>query len=182
VAFLEKIRTGIGNYFLAKEVTKTNHARTILNMKDVKTVGILFEADNAEDIELIKKYDIYLTQLGKTVKTAGYIKRKDVVAYIWPEPLYISRDEINWFYKPKENFIANFVKEPLDLLIDTNLKARLPLMFVTASSKARCKVGRYSEKYKGLYDVMIETDETNTLKYFLRNVDTYMDMLNKQKV
>lgn len=181
VAFLEKLRTRIGNYFLGKEVTKINHPRTILNMKEAKTIGLVFSCDNTEDMELVKKYDNYLKEMGKKVKAIGYIAAKDPEPSKswWPGQEYITRKEINWYYKPEEQFIANFVKEPFDLLIDMNLGRKLPVMFVTASSKAKCRVGRYTEKYMSLYDVMIETDETKNLKYFLRNVDTYMDMLNK---
>lgn len=181
MAFLENLRTRIGNYFLGKEVTKINHARTILNMKDAKTIGLVFSCDNAEDMELVKKYDKYLTEMGKKVKAIGYIAAKDTAASKswWLGQDYITRKEINWCFKPGEQFIANFVKEPFDLLIDMNLGRKIPLMFVTALSIAKCKVGRYTEKYMSLYDVMIETDETKNLKYFLRNVDTYMDMLNK---
>lgn len=181
VAFLEKFRTRVGNYLLGKEVTKIKHQRTILSMRDAKTVGIVFSSDNAEDVELVKKYETYLKELGKTVKALGFInvKETDPNEVKWAGPLYITRKEINWFYKPDAQFISNFTKEPFDILLDMNIKGKLPLMFVTALSKARCKVGKYDEKYLSLYDVMIETDETKNLKYFLRNVDTYMDMLNK---
>ena len=183
MAFLEKLRTRVGNYLLGKEVTKLKADRTILSMRDAKTIGIVFSSDNAEDVELAKKYEMYLKELGKTVKTIGYInastKETPVIEGWWPGQQYITRKEVNWFYKPEEQFISTFTKEPFDMLIDMNISGRLPLMFVTALSKARCKVGRYNEKYLSLYDVMIEADETKNLKYFLRNVDTYLEMLNK---
>ena len=123
VAFLEKLRTRIGNYFLGKEVTKINHPRTILNMKEAKTIGLVFSCDNTEDMELVKKYDNYLKEMGKKVKAIGYIAAKDPEPNKswWPGQEYITRKEINWYYKPEEQFIANFVKEPFDLLIDMNL-------------------------------------------------------------
>ncbi len=182
MAFLGNLRTSIGNYFLKKEVTKIKRARTILNIKDAKSVGIVFNCDKAEDVDLIKKYDNYLTELGKKVKAIGYIGIKEPSANMawWTGQPYITRKEINWFLEPQKQFIGNFVEEEFDLLIDLNISGELPLMFVTALSKARCKdMGKYSEEYLGLYDVMIETDETKTLKYFLKNVDTYMEMLNK---
>ena len=182
VAFLGNLRTSIGNYFLKKEVTKIKRARTILNIKDAKSVGIVFNCEKAEDVDLIKKYDNYLQELGKKVKAIGYIGIKEPSANMawWAGQPYITRKEINWYGEPQKQFIDNFVGEEFDLLIDLNTSGELPLMFVTALSKARCKVGKYSEKYLSLYDVMIETDETKTLKYFLKNVDTYMEMLNKR--
>jgi len=181
VAFLEKLRTGVANYFLRKKVTKNNRERNIFNLRDAKTIGIIFNSASAEDVDLVKKYDSYLRDMGKTVKTMGYVGLKEPAINIswWPGEAYITREEINWLYEPKEQFIHSFVQEGFDMLIDLNVNGEMPLMFVTASSKAKCKVGRYTERYSNLYDVMIETDETKTLKYFLRNVDTYMEMLNK---
>jgi len=181
VAFLEKLRTRVGNYLLDKEVTKAKQERTILSMRDAIYIGIVFNSENAEEMDLVIKYDNYLKEMGKKVKVIGYISAKDPTANLawWPEQHYITRKEISWAFKPNEEYINSFVKEPFDMLIDMNIAGRLPLMFVTASSKAKCKVGRYNEKYLGIYDVMIEADETKTLKYFLRNVDTYMEMLNK---
>ena len=181
MAFLEKLRTRVGNYLLDKEVTKSKQERTILSMRDARSIGIVFNCENAEEMDLVVKYDNYLKELGKTVKAIGYISVKEPSVNVvwWPAQHYITRKEINWAYKPSEEYISSFVKEPFDMLIDMNITGRLPLMFVTASSKAKCKVGRYNEKYLRIYDVMIEADETKTLKYFLRNVDTYMEMLNK---
>jgi hypothetical protein len=181
LAFLENLRTSVGNYFLTKEVTKSRHARTILNLKEAKSVGMIFSSDTQEDVELIKKYGKYLKDLGKKVEAIGYIKVKEpsVNHGWWSGVPYITRKEINWYYKPNENLIHNFVKEEFDLLLDLNINDEMPLKFVSASSKAKCKVGKYGEKYLDIYDVMIETDSTKNLKYFLQNVDTYMEMLNK---
>jgi hypothetical protein len=183
VAFLKNLRTRVGNYLLGKEVTKARQARTILSMKEAKTIGLVFSSNNAEDVDIAKKYENYLKEMGKTVKTIGLInvtaKELPVNTAWWTGPQYITRKELSWFYKPSEEFIRNFVNEPFDMLIDMNIGGELPLRFVSASSKAKCKVGRYDEKYLSIYDVMIETDKTKTLKYFLRNVDTYMDMLDK---
>jgi hypothetical protein len=181
VVFLKNLRTRVGNYLLGKEVTKARQARTILSMKEAKTIGLVFSSSNEEDVEIAGKYENYLKEMGKTVKTIGFIGAKDTAANVtwWTGPQYITRKELSWFYKPSEEFIGNFVKEQFDMLIDMNIGGELPLMFVSASSKAKCKVGRYDEKYLSIYDVMIETDKTKTLKYFLRNVDTYMDMLDK---
>ncbi len=181
--FLKNLRTAVGNYFLHKEVTKKNYERTILNIKEASTVGIVFSSTTAEEVDLVKKYSSYLKEMEKKVKVLGYIsaKQTDDNTSWWPDQSYITRKKINWFFKPENDFIHSFVEEGFDMLIDLNVQGELPLLFVTAAAKARCKVGRYSEEHKDLYDVMIETDETKSLKYFLRNVDTYMYSLGKDK-
>jgi len=182
VAFLQGIRTSIGEYFLRKELNVANRSKSIINLKDAKTIAIIYNADNINDVELIRKYISYLRDLGKKVWSLGYVPQKEMPGNITTsiDHRCFTMKDINWYYKPATNIIANFVNEEYDLLLDLNIAKQLPLTFTAALSKAKCKVGRYSEKYLSLYDVMLETDDEKTLQYFLKNVDTYMEMLNKK--
>jgi hypothetical protein len=73
------------------------------------------------------------------------------------------------------------VKEEFDILFDFGQPLLLPIMFLTSTSKAKCKVGRYLEKYVDLYDVMIEADETKKLDYVIETTHNYMMLINKKK-
>jgi len=181
VGFVQNIKLKAGEYFLKKESAGIERAKAIMNLKDAKTVGILYDASNINDTDLVKKYIAYLRDSGKKVKSIGYLAVKEL-----PNTIQISLDqqcltlkEVNWYYKPAISFIGNFVKEEYDLLLDLNISRQLPLTYIAALSKAKCKVGRFTNKYMNLYDVMIEVDKEKTMKYFLQNVDIYMEMLNK---
>jgi uncharacterized protein DUF6913 len=182
VAFLQNIRTRIGQYFLAKESAGASRARTIMNMDAAKSVGIIYSADNIEQVELVKEYIEFLRKKGKKVKSLGYFAQKELPGNVTTsiDQQCFTMKDINWYYKPLTNIIGSFVKEEYDLLLDLNITDKLPLIFVASQSKGKCKVGKYSKKNESLYDVMIETGHENTLKYFLRNIDTYMDMLNRK--
>ncbi len=181
MGFVQNIKLKAGEYFLKKESAGIERAKAIMNLKDAKTVGILYDASNINDTDLVKKYIAYLRDSGKKVKSIGYLAVKEL-----PNTIQISLDqqcltlkEVNWYYKPAIGFIGNFVKEEYDLLLDLNISRQLPLTYIAALSKAKCKVGRFTNKYMNLYDVMIEVDKEKTMKYFLQNVDIYMEMLNK---
>ena len=181
MGFVQNIKLKAGEYFLKKESAGIERAKAIMNLKDAKTVGILYDASNINDTDLVKKYIAYLRDSGKKVKSIGYLAVKEL-----PNTIQISLDqqcltlkEVNWYYKPAISFIGNFVKEEYDLLLDLNISRQLPLTYIAALSKAKCKVGRFTNKYMNLYDVMIEVDKEKTMKYFLQNVDIYMEMLNK---
>lgn len=181
MAFLDGVRIKIGEYFLGKEIYAVKRSKAIINLKDAKTIGIIYNADNINDVELVKKYIAYLRDLGKRVWSLGYVPLKEMPGNITTsiDHRCFTLKEVNWYYKPAINIIDNFVKEEYDLLLDLNIAKQLPLIYIAALSKSKCKVGRYSEKYVSLYDVMIETDDQKGLKYFLQNVDTYMEMVNK---
>ena len=47
-------------------------------------------------------------------------------------------------------------------------------------SRAKCKVGRYVEKYSDIYDIMIETDESKKLEFVVDTTHDYMMLINKK--
>ena len=77
MAFLQDIRTRIGEYFLKKESVDIKRSKSIINLKDAKTIGILYNAGaDINDIELIKKYITYLRDSGKKGRSMGYAAMK----------------------------------------------------------------------------------------------------------
>lgn len=147
----------------------------------IKTVGIVFDATNPEDFELVKRYVLYLREHRKKVKAMGYFSTKHIpdLAFSKLEYDFFSTKELNWFGKPSSIVIQNFIDEEYDLLIDLNINDHFPLKYISALSKANFKVGKFNEKGLEIYDMMIDSDNTKTLKYFLRQVDIYVTMLNK---
>lgn len=154
------------------------------NFYSARTVGILFDAASPEDYELVKRYVVYLREHAKKVKVIGYFSAKQIPALTYSKLEYdfFSSKEINWFGKPASHIIDNFIDEEFDLLIDLNIHDHFPLKYISAMSKAKFKVGKYKEKDESIFDMMIDADNTQTLKYFLRQVDIYIDMMNKPEV
>ena len=66
------------------------------------------------------------------------------------------------------------------MLFDFGIPLQLPVVFIASMSKAKCKVGRYFEKYTSLYDVMIEADDSQKLDYVNTTTHDYMMLLNKK--
>lgn len=155
-----------------------------MNLRDAKTIGVIYNVGDIKEVELVKKYIAGLRDTGKKVRSIGYVPLKEMPGNVTTsiDHQCFTLKNVNLYFKPVISFIGSFVEEEYDLLLDLNISAQLPSVFVAALSKAKCKVGRYSEKYVSIYDVMIEADEQKDLKYFLQNVDTYMDMLNKKAV
>lgn len=147
----------------------------------LRTVGILFDASGQEDYELVRRYVVYLREHSKKVKALGFFNSKEVpqLTYSRLEYDFFAAKELNWFGKPSAPVISNFINEEFDLLIDLNIHDHFPLKYISALSKAKFKVGKYKEQEEAVYDMMIDADNTQTLKYFLRQVDTYIAMLNK---
>ncbi|HTA27775.1 MAG TPA: hypothetical protein VK809_08300 [Bacteroidia bacterium] len=167
---------------LLKQHNGAIRSRAIMNIDAANFIGILYCADNPDDVELMKKYIHTLRNLGKQVKSLGFIHVKELPLGLNGSMMhqYYALKELNWYSKPSSQFIDNFVNDTFDILLDFGLSAQLPITYISSMSKAKCKVGRYVEKYVELYDVMIEIDEGKKLDYVVDTTHTYMMLLNKK--
>lgn len=178
----KNIKLSIANNSLKNELKTNARIRqpNKFSFDGTRSVGILFDSTITEDYELVKRYVVYLREHLKKVKVIGYFSAKDipVLTYSKLEYDFISQKELNWLGKPSSVIIDNFINEEYDLLIDLNIHDHFPLRYISSLSKAKFKVGKYNEKDTEIYDMMIDADNTKTLKYFLRQVDTYITMIN----
>jgi hypothetical protein len=183
MSFIDNIKTGIGKRMLQKEVAGIQRNRGLFNLATSKTAGILYEASNGEDYELIKKYVGYLKEYGIKVKTIGYFSKKEIPQFTFSKLDYefFTKKELSWYCKPLTSFTDQFVQQEFDLLIDLNIYAHFPLKYLASISKAKFKIGRLNEDNKITHDMMIEIDSEKNLKYFLRQVDIYLQMINKKE-
>ncbi len=176
----------IGNILLKQQLKTIKRLRKANKFRfdKAKTVGIIFDATNTEDFELIKRYVGFLRENNKKVKVVGYFDSYGVPALTYSKLDFdfFSKKEISFTGKPTPVFIHNFIEEEYDLLIDLNLHDHFALKYISALSKASFKVGKYEENGLQTLDMMIDANQTKAIKFFLRQIDTYLAMLNKAEV
>ncbi len=168
---------------MQKEIANIKRKRNLFNLTTALTAGILYEASNPEDYELIRKYVGYLKEYGIKVKTIGYFSQKEVPQFTFSKLDYefFTKKELNWYLKPITSFTDQFSSQEFDLLIDLNINDHFPLKYIAGISMAKFKIGKYSEENKDVHYMMIEIDSTKNLKYLLRQIDIYLQMINKKE-
>jgi hypothetical protein len=100
---------------------------------------------------------------------------------------------LNWYFKPEEYSVKEFVKKQFDILIDLNLEEHLAVRFVLAESASKFKTGRYCFIEPNYYDLMIslpedtkvvdgveEKLEINTLELLIKQTEYYLKMINPE--
>jgi hypothetical protein len=181
MVFLQNIRTRAGEFVLLRQYNGIHRQGEIINMDRVKKIGIIYRADNTEDEENVMKYSEILRGRGKNVTTLGFFNAKEPAKNIneSADRQYFAIKDTNWYFKPFSSYFETFMNEDFDLLLDFDIYWQLSLLFICSQSAAKCKVGRYSEKFARMFDVMIETEDNKNLEYFIKNTDTYLQMLNK---
>jgi hypothetical protein len=180
VGLIENIKTIYANRQIKSEAKNVSRQKAVCNIDDAKTVGIVFPFNSKEDFELLKKYVLYLRELKKKVKAIGYYKTKEEpnIQYSKVDYDLFSKKSHNWYGKPTDHIVTNFIDEEFDIMIDVNPDNDAVITYIAAMSKAKFKVGRFEEN-DFIHDLMFESPKEKGLKYFLRQVDTYLAMINK---
>jgi hypothetical protein len=182
MSFIQNIKNIAGNYLLSGEVKALRRDKMFVNLADAKTVGIVFEATESSNFELVKKYISYLREMKKRVKAIGFYDQKNIpsMAYSKLEYDFFCQKDLTWHNSPNSVYVKNFMEEKFDILLDLNLNELFPLRYISALSRASFKVGKNCDRNNSIFDLMIETDEKKGLKYFLKNIDTYIFIINKK--
>ncbi|HRB38745.1 MAG TPA: hypothetical protein PK134_07575, partial [Bacteroidia bacterium] len=165
---------------LKKESEGLYRNKEAMNFSKAKNIGILFDATVEEDFDLVKKYIKFLKDSKKRVRSFGYYNTKEIPAmqYAKLEVDFFTKKQVNWHLKPSDPLITNFTEEEFDILINFTVHQCLPLVYIAALSKAKFKIGKHFPKYEMYYDLLLEVEEGKSLKFFMRNVDVYLNMIN----
>jgi hypothetical protein len=90
---------------------------------------------------------------------------------------FFTRKDLSRFYKPGGNTVKNFIQEDYDILIDLTSEEVIPLRYILNYSRARFKVGFYSEENQPYYDLMINMKKYNMID-FIDQVNHYLKIIN----
>ena len=179
---IQNIKEVFGNYFLSQERKSVRRNKIFMNMAEAKTIGIVFDATDKENLDLVKKYVAYLKEMKKKVKAIGFFNQKvtPAMAFSKLEYDFFSLKELSWNNTPNSIYVKNFIEEEYDILLDLNLNDLFPLKYISSLSRARFKVGKKTEKNSFTFDMMMELEKDKSLKYYLKNIDTYLFVINKK--
>jgi hypothetical protein len=173
----------IKKYLLKKTAQKEVSAaggvdRVLINLRQAKTVGILYEITGIEDmnsinqmIENIQNMDIEVVELGYENRMPEK-EEKPVISIL-------TRRDLNWFEKPKGFQVEEFKKYNFDILICAFVGECLPLSYLSAVSSAKFRVGKYNPESTDQFELMINMQTNQTLPYLLSQIDHYLNVLNK---
>ena len=159
---------------------RLQRVKRVSNINQAATVGILYSFRDRDEFELIRKYVSYLREMKKKVKCLVYYDTKEEpnVSYSKIDFDFVGKKSHAPTGVPTDHLITNFIEEEFDILIDVNFTSALVLTYTTAISRAHFKVGR-TDQYQDDYDLLLATTKDKGVKAFLRETDTYLQMINK---
>ncbi|MCX6181495.1 MAG: hypothetical protein NT150_06180 [Bacteroidetes bacterium] len=181
MGFINDIRKKLADRAIRSAVVR-DREKVPVSLSGAKSCAIIYRADNPEEEELVKKYVKYLRDYKLSVKALGYFDFPKMPEGVNPklEYDYFTKKDLNLLLQPTGKVVANFIEEPYDILIDTSINAFLPFKYIVSQSQAKFKVGRKELEYSSSFDFMIKVEEGKDLRYLLRYIDHYLNIINKE--
>lgn len=180
MSYLEDFKTKIGQIVFQNQLKSNKRKKEVCNLDSAKSIGILFDATNEEQINQIQPFVSYFFNLKKDVKALGYVNAKKLLYCHTPKLQYdfFYLKDLNWYKKPQNYIIDNFIKKEYDILINLCDSSCIPIKYLVASSIARFKIGQYEDGYE-IYDLMISLKKDKSLDKLMSEIKHYLQLINK---
>lgn len=176
---VKNIQLNLGKLKLKKEKKKLKRSVKAFNLTNASTIGILYDATNRNDYEIVKKFIHYLKEERKEVLALGYINSKNSSEMVKPHLNYQFFDNTNLSKRmiPGGMDVKNFIEKPYSILIDLNTTHCFPIEYICSLSKARCKVGALGQYRDEVCDLTIDISQNNHLEYLIIQIKHYLKMI-----
>lgn len=183
MSIVKKTRKKAGEYFLRKEFSNVLRTKAAVNFEEAETIALIFDATDKEEFEIVKKYIKKLKENKRKVRAIGFYDGKEEPPLMSSKLEYdfFSRKQLKWYLKPNDPVVENFMHEPFDLLINLCMNYKTPLLYVTALSRAKFKVGKEHPKYAPYYDLMLSVEDHMGLQHFIPLAEKYLNMIHPNK-
>ena len=177
---IEDIKHRFGRWVFQKELKSNKRTKAVSNLENAKSIGILYEATDAAQIKKIEPFVKYFFELKKDVKALGYVNKKKLDNHHIPKLNYdfFYLKDLNWYYKPQNYIINNFVKKEYDILINLSDSNCIPIKYLVASSLAHFKIGQFEDGFE-IYDLMIKLDKEKSKERLMEEIKHYLNLINK---
>ncbi len=171
------LRHKIADYLFHREFKNHKAKQHLIPFEKAKSIGILYDSSNEKYFELVKRYVKEIRELHqKDVLALGYYDQDELPPMRFSKLGldFFTRKTLNWYYKPSNPIVKNFVNREFDILIDLHTGNSIPFKYIVAMSKARFKIGKYEKGSTSFYDFMISTRENLALPQFIEHVNHYL--------
>ena len=169
----------IGKYILRKRAKSVVRDKQVQNFKSAKLVVIIFDAMIPDCIQPVKDMVKFLREKDIKSHVIGYVPHKEIPdeMLLWKNFHYITKKDMTWYGTPKGEVTEAFLGMEPEILLVISLNEQFVIEYLVKLSKAKFKVGYYTENEND-YDLMINTGKDQRTEYYLEQVRNYINMLN----
>ena len=168
----------MGNFSLKKRLKKLKRQVKTHNFKTANSAGILFSSPDEQSFNAIREFLSFLSEKEMKVIALGYVPSKKIPhQFLMLKGInFYSKTDLNWYYKPKNEIIDNFVDHEFDILFDLSIKDYFTVNYVGSLSKATFKIGMQDEN--SYQDLVIDVNKNKSVEYLIEQIKHYLNILN----
>ncbi len=176
--YFKKLRIKIGNYLLNRKLKKRIQTPVICNLKNAKSIGIVYNSLSDQDINAIKKVEKAYQNIN--VELLGFSNSKMLKDNQISDQkhYFICLKDFNWLFQPKSELLKEFISKDFDILINLYTKEEFCIEYIIRSSYAKFKVGP-AHLNQQMHDLMIDGGEKkDNILYLNEQIDHYLSIIN----
>lgn len=166
--------------FLEKRALKKVQSKKVQlpyqGLENAEKVLILFQNESTGLSAMTQSFKTRFEELGKQVKTLGYIPKKRKK----DEPMvdgFYHKNELNLLQLPKKDYVQELTESSFDVVIDLDHLEKTPNVFILLAVKSGISVGLSS--HKPYYDLVMNNDEGDT-KALIDNTIHFLNNIEKK--
>ncbi len=177
MSILKNIKCKIGRFNLKSRQKNLTRKVKTHNFETAQSAGILFSPANEESFEAVKSFLSFLSQQNMKVIALGYYPGKKIPqAYLMRKGInFYCNTDLNWYYKPKNEIVNQFISQDFDILFDLNLNDYFTTNYVGSLSKASFKIGKNHEN--AYQDLVIDIQKNNSVEYLIEQIKHYLNLI-----
>jgi hypothetical protein len=169
----------IGKRVLKRKTRGFQREVQVQNFDTAKSAAVVFDTSETDSFPVIKDFRKFLVKKGIKCRVYGYVPQKEIPQEMlfWKHYSFITHKDLTWYMKPKGEAAESFYNFDPDILFDFTRDVPLEMQFLVRLSRARFKVGCFTEEEND-YDLMINMTGRCDIGYFSEQVKHYISMLN----
>ena len=168
------------NKFLREKKKLKNEEQqgVFLNYSEIKSVLLLFNIKNDENIRIFEHLADILKNDNKKVTLCGFVEQKKSLLTTLKDKIIIKKEEISFWQKPKKELLENLSAQNFDAAFLLSTKKSMPVLYALLHTNAKIKCGGISEF--NLLDFIIDTSNTQFVDETLvfDNIVRYLKLIN----
>jgi hypothetical protein len=174
----KSLKYRIGRFNLRKRLKNLKRQVITHNFNTAKTAGILFNSPDEQSFSAIKEFLVFLSNSEINVIALVYIPGKKIPQqYLMRKGInFYCNTDLNWYYKPKNEMINQFIDQKFDILFDLSIKQTFTTDYIGTLSKAAFKIGMHKED--AYQDLVIDINKNKSVDYLIEQIKHYLNILN----
>ncbi len=135
-----------------KALKKNNSLRANLPYKQAHNIGIMFSVEDKQKHSDVKEFIHHLEQDGKKVQVLEYLPlKKENYEFKFD---FFTINDLSFWGEINSEPAVKFSETPFDYLFYIDREPNPMTLYLLATSKARCRVGRFTENERPFFEMM----------------------------